>query len=566
MSHSVVSASNDDADQLESKSWPDITRDLTASAGVDSKQLNTLTIAGTNLINGTSFLSGCTDRSETAQVGNALCAELYHLLTTFDANFGAIVINDYPLAEELAASNAEVLSIQEAIVTLKQLCAVSPVAPVNDDAALRLAQARKRRELTAELQAEIADLDRGPATRNGPDAADKLQQIQVLVSKHQLVEKQAMEDIEVTHLEKAAALQEDYAHAKQLHEAAVATVAAKEAALNRQRQLGALLNMYRTFSNLLAQKVKDKINKFPRLAVELGPRVIMVNNPEREIMDFMGTMSLPGMLHALWKQYRKPTTAEFSHAMVKLMNYRVGADATRTNPYSAVTAIEGEQLEWHKKGYTPMLSDDMLFSLALANSFEDNSRARSTAMKAATRACKEAAAKTLVSNGSAYPIFDTVKSAIKELQDLNNYKTATARPPAAAAASPAPASPSKKSGGYNSRFVMRKETETAAAAQALEEEFALMVLLTDTTPKFTGEVPRNKNYGVANTKGVVFPYVACSSQSAVCPKCYNPDPSAREKCGCRASNIMCTKCRMYGHRDTECHQAAKTGRGPTKSS
>lgn len=558
MSHSIVS-SDDLAEnyQLEEVEHEEVTQRIAAAAvNRTTAAILDRCKADKDYITNTVLLAGATAADEAAaSLGNTLCAELMNVMDQLEPTFKTVIINAYPLAAAMEECARQSAALQERISELAQLTIVEPSAPSslqsNELELLQLEMGMHAEHLVTRAALEAPD-----ATGQKSKAADIASAIAAADRAYQGRLDQAKLELRVKFLtlQHETQLAHETRRGKFVENKQALGVAM--AMLQNLASVGALLNLHRTLSAALGQKVKNRLIAFPVLMNVMATSVVPVTT-RVAILDVLSGPSLPGIFHILWQKFRKPTPAQFATAAMKLVNYRTPEDL----PSKAIQAIDVQMQQWQRKKYNTMLTVDFLFGLVLANCLADSSRPRYIAMEALDLACKEVAAGNALHPGEPYPIFKHVKEALIKHEEYAQPST-----PVQPALAPAqPATPQLKPGGYpiRTRYMPKGNAEFAAVADETADVASELTLITATTKKFTELVPRARNFGVVSkvgkTAGRTFPYAAMPTAQQVCPKCFGTPPN---KCGCHSTGVMCDKCQLFGHKTSECHQ--QVGKGVTK--
>lgn len=579
MSQSVTST--EDSEQLESMTRADIAKmiaDEVKSLSVES--IINRNKADMDFVKQIQFMSTCTKEDDVTALGSALCSDLIRLFSKIQPILAHVVVNDYPLSSaiELCSQETNALRTRVNALTVSTANSPAPPPPYPVHAVLR-AQLVKQRELNAEHVVALAALQApapalaalqapapahatrsasaAPAEVDAASAAAALAATQAAIAQeernHTARLADATEAVQLQFLDRQVELDAAHQTALLQYQADRTELAQKTLEVKGKEQECTVLEGLRLLDNVIGQRIMTRMSTFYGFADALGTSVVP-STTGIEIKDFLSGPSLAGIYHALWQKFRKPTTANFSHSLLSLVNFRLSAEETLLTPLKAVTEAERQYTNWYRKNYLALLTPDVLFAVAIVTALAPGTDARFQASKSLRTACEQLAAGTLPTASGDRPIMHAVKHDLEAFYDTQKFTGKAPGTPAPASTRPPSPSPYKR-GAYQNRFAPRGDAETAAAADAAPRP--KLIQINPGTPKFTAEVPLSMNYGTYNQeKHKVFPYVARSTAEQVCSSCASGDG---KKCGCGATLTRCIKCQLFGHRSGECHQQASHG-------
>lgn len=565
MSQSVTTAVDDK--ELEYYEHSDLTRMITDESGaVDARVIaNTFKGYGDYVKNAV-LLNGATAADDVIQLGSQLRTEVLQIMNSCGPTFYFLVINVFPLDIALEACRQEAVAYQDEVNTLKVKTAAKPQQPTtSSEDSLQLDLLTMERDMDAAHFAAMEKLEedlkaQGTSTRlSAEKAADELASaIAAATRKHEREKSLAKADLNIEFMKSKASRNATYEKQCVEFNEDLQALEQLRTDMERKNSEAAQLNGYRALSNQLGLKIKNRILQFPKLLEDMGSNVTPTTT-QIEIVDIMCGPSLSGIYHVLWQKYRKPSTAQFSTAALKLLNYRLPQSDALSNPLLAVYEIEAQWVLWNRAHFHELLTVDVLFSIALANSFPTGSAPRIKAMTALSKAIEKHANGDAEMQTGSTPILLFLKNALK------TYALALRAAPSdepvlkQSSTNSSSGQSQQKKGGYVPRMYPPKGNAETAAAAATTDRY---IMISSSTPLFLGEVTRDRSFGVQSADGRIFPYVARKSAQEVCPECFGPGKKGH--CGCNATKSYCPKCRMFGHREAECHQQVQAG--TTKSS
>jgi hypothetical protein len=259
-------------------------------------------------------------------------------------------------------------------------------------------------------------------------------------------------------------------------------------------------------------KIKNVLTKeaaaFVFVKNKLNMQVIMPATGV-EVSNSYDNNFLSGIFAGLYLKYQVSTFTDFTNSFVRLIDFSITDEETRTSPMKAVNGIQQFIVEWERRNLWEKLTKDQLFTAILVKSLTKSSAIRHQILNNIYLWSREAEKDEEVS----MPLYKRVCDYIENYQDNQVFG-------------------GKKSGGGGGGGNKWKSNNN----QQLEEAAS-------------GE----ENKGKFKKK---FTYVSEKRKHDVCARCYNEDGSSTTS-QCKPTpcfSVKCNKCGHYGHKQFACKE------------
>ena len=535
-------------------------RTISASFSTDTFKASSL--HQPKLIASTPFLGGANLPSDsTHSVGHALYQELLSLLKLMDYSFAAVVVSDYDLAKACTEVHQRISVLTLEIEKLRILASKTFLKP---DSHLHVSlchnakfEIERKRSLERSVYEHIAltsPMKGSSATAAQPKTRSKAPLEEVMIDEtHATIRRydeetkrlcdECIYNLNTAYTEKTTKYNTDF----EATEAAKLNLALKELELKKETSLYALLVLHQSTSSSIAVKLKTAMSKHNELRRNMITTVVIPTSL-RVVNCAFTDADLPGLFHILFKDYNKATVIDLARAVLHLVSFKADAATAATQPATATKDISDIQQEWYRKGYFPMLTQDVFFAMGLANSFPLHSKPREIAIENVEKEINAQQDKTSRFLGDPMPVFTAVKSALADYERMMTFANGSSTSSKAA-------DPPRRQIPYQQRSRIYG-TEQAASA-------------TDTSELFHREVLPSENKMFPHAvHGHDFRYVAVNKREKVCAQCCAPKPVP-----CRPParpgavpnfcySYECRKCKYFGHSDKNCHQSHKVDGTP----
>lgn len=310
------------------------------------------------------------------------------------------------------------------------------------------------------------------------------------------------------------------------------------------------VNAMQTAINNITNKLKAAVNgdKYVSIRSKLSNRVSVGNYT---IVDPLNEGNLSGMMAILSREYTKPNLVSFCKLLIDLLKVSYNAQASDADPYNAVQQINNQLKMWQQLKLARYLDEDKLMTIALLRSWHEDSEIRK---KANDKVIEFAAVLDETPGDSAsLPLYSMLikwfhdhyeKS--KQLNAKNHIKGSynnggASKFGARSAQYNNGAAQQAQSKGVE-RAALAKEAKPSSKAQQIKE----------VTGIFDREVMRSERYMCKSPEDGSFRHLYTATLVA-CQKCITRDPT--QCCdGQRCYIHQCKRCRMYGHKKSQCHQ------------